>query len=194
MARAKARGIVSIDEAEPPAAIVLDTSAVVEFLLPSQPAHRHWQEFFGACAEQSTVMVFNELLEVELYDVLFNIALIERWGKGAAHGPKRYDGRVRRRAARLLGDYRREWQRFLDSRPTATVELARVVDRAPELIGSYGMRSNDAAHAGSALLTECAIATTDTGFATLPEEDLTILADPLRLAAMRRRRGQSARR
>jgi predicted nucleic acid-binding protein len=145
--RARGRGIAALGEADPPEAVVLDTGAVIELLLPSQRAHEDWQRFIRACGRHGTLLIFNQLLEAELYDVLFNIALIERWGKGAAHGPKRYDGRVRRRAARLLDLYRRDWERLLDNNDTTVVELGRVASRAPELMGRYGMRCYDAVHA-----------------------------------------------
>lgn len=85
------RGIVDInaDSFEPPDALVIDTSAVVEFLLSSQRAHEQWSVFFERCTGRGTLLVFNRLIETELYDALFNIALQERWGRHAAHGPKR---------------------------------------------------------------------------------------------------------
>jgi predicted nucleic acid-binding protein len=194
VAPTRARGIVALDETRPPAAIVLDTSAVIEFVLPSQTAHQQWRRFLITCGRQGTLLVFNQLVEIELYDVLFNIALIERWGKGAAHGPKRYDGRVRRRAARLLDLYRRGWERLLDGSDTTVIELGEVADQAPRLIGRYGLRSHDAVHAATAMLTEGLIATADSGFAALPEQDLEIVTDPDRVPHMRRRRAQWARR
>jgi predicted nucleic acid-binding protein len=170
---------------------VLDTSAVVDFLLPSQRAHGHWRQFFRACGPQGTLLVFNRLVETELYDALFNIALQERWGRGAAHGPKRYDGRVRARAARLLDLYRREWEELLDTSRTVVIEVGEVSSQVPELMRSCGMRSHDAVHAATAILTETPlIATTDTGFATLPESTLQIVSDPHRVPQMRRRRAQ----
>jgi hypothetical protein len=53
-------------ESDPPEAVALDTSAVVEFLLPFQRSHRQWREFFATCAEHGTVLIFNQLLDVEL--------------------------------------------------------------------------------------------------------------------------------
>jgi predicted nucleic acid-binding protein len=189
------RGVIDLgsDAWRPPDAVVLDTSAVVEFLLPSQGAYEHWREFFRACVPQGTLLVFNRLVETELYDALFNIALQERWGRGAAHGPKRYDGRIRARAARLLDVYRQEWDELLDTSNTAVIEVGEVSSHVPELMRSCGMRSHDAVHAATAILTETPlIATTDTGFATLPERTLKIVSDPHRVPQMRRRRAQWA--
>jgi|SRR5450759_1356179 predicted nucleic acid-binding protein len=189
------RGVIDLgsDDWSPPDAVVLDTSAVVEFLLPSQRAHAHWRLFFRACAGNGTSLVFNRLVETELYDALFNIALRERWGKGAAHGPKRYDGRIRARAARLLDVYREEWQELLDTSDTVVIEVGEVAGQVPELMRQCGMRSHDAVHAATAILTETSlIATTDSGFATLPEDVLQIVTDPNRVPHMRRRRAQWA--
>jgi predicted nucleic acid-binding protein len=187
------RGVIDLgaDAWTPPDAVVLDTSAVVEFLLPSQRAHEHWRLFFTACAEHGTSLIFNRLVETELYDALFNIALRERWGKGAAHGPKRYDGRTRARASRLLSVYREEWKDLLETSDTVVIEVGEVADQVPDLMRQCGMRSHDAVHAATAILTETAlIATTDSGFATLPEGILRIVTDPHRVGLMRRRRAQ----
>jgi hypothetical protein len=53
------RGVIDLgaDAWTPPDAVVLDTSAVVEFLLPSQRAHEHWRLFFTACAEHGTSLI-----------------------------------------------------------------------------------------------------------------------------------------
>jgi predicted nucleic acid-binding protein len=187
------RGVIDLSSGAwvPPDAIVLDTSAVVELLLPSQRAHQHWRAFFRACVEHRTSLVFNRLVETELYDAIFNIALRERWGKGAAHGPKRYDGRIRARASRLLDIYRQEWDDLLDTGSTATIEVGDVADQVPELMRLCGMRSHDAVHAATAILAEVPfIATTDSGFAMLPESTLQIVTDPHRVGPMRRRRAQ----
>jgi predicted nucleic acid-binding protein len=189
------RGVIDLgsDAWSPPDAVVLDTSAVVDFLLPSQRAHEHWSIFFERCSGHGTSFVFNRLVETELYDALFNIALRERWGKGAAHGPKRYDGRIRARAARLLGVYREEWEELLDTSATVVIEVGEVAGQVPELMRQCGMRSHDAVHAATAILTETSlIATTDSGFATLPEDVLQIVTDPNRVPHMRRRRAQWA--
>lgn len=176
-----------------PDAVVLDTSVIVEFLLPSQRAHEQWRGFFRECADHGTLFVFNRLVETELYDALFNIALQARWGKHAAHGPKRYDGRVRARAARLLSAYRQQWEELLDTSDTAVIEIGEVVSHVPELMRHCGMRSHDAVHAATAILTETPlIATTDTGFAMLSEKTLQIVSDAHRVPQMRRRRAQWA--
>lgn len=95
------RGIESFEPEgwQPPEALLLDTTIVVEALLPSQPHHAGCLAFFNKIGASSSTLIFNRLLETELSEVLFNIALKERHGKGWRTA--RYDGRARRRAGRL---------------------------------------------------------------------------------------------
>lgn len=73
------------------------------------------------------------------------------------------------------------------------IEIGEVISQVPELMGRSGMRSHDAVHAATAILTETPlIATTDTGFATLSEGTLQIVTDSRRVSPMRRRRAQWA--
>ncbi|MGH2780292.1 MAG: hypothetical protein ACRDL4_01790 [Thermoleophilaceae bacterium] len=53
----------------------------MEALLPSQPAHGACVGFFERVAATDCTLVFNRLLEMELCEVLFNVALKERYGK-----------------------------------------------------------------------------------------------------------------
>lgn len=77
------RAVLSFEEGDwtPPEALLLDTSIVVEALLPSQPAHGACVGFFERVAATDCTLVFNRLLEMELCEVLFNVALKERYGK-----------------------------------------------------------------------------------------------------------------
>jgi predicted nucleic acid-binding protein len=71
------------------------------------------------------------------------------------------------------------------------IEVGEVAGQVPELMRRCGMRSHDAVHAATAILTQTSlIATTDSGFATLPESTLQIITDPHRVVPMRRRRAQ----
>jgi hypothetical protein len=72
------------------------------------------------------LVVFNRLLEVELHETLFNVALKERHGKRWASA--RYDGRVRRRAGRLLEAGTGAWSDLLDSLSWSSVDLSDVVE------------------------------------------------------------------
>lgn len=104
------RGILSFEAEDwaPPPTLLLDTTIVVEALLPSQPHHAACVAFFDRIAGSETTLIFNRLLETELCEVLFNIALKEQHGK--RWKTARYDGRARRRAGRLLDGGLRSWR------------------------------------------------------------------------------------
>jgi predicted nucleic acid-binding protein len=185
------RAVVSFEEADwtPPEALLLDTSIVVEALLPSQPAHTACVTFFERVAASDCTLVFSRLLEMELCEVLFNVALKERYGKRWASA--RYDGRARRRAGRLLEAGRRAWAELLDSFSWSYVELDEVTDAAPKLMRAYGFRSYDAVHAASLEVVGLRdMVTLDHGFAAMPQSRLTIHTTRARASTMRRRRAR----
>lgn len=184
------RGIKSFEASDwvPPEAILLDTTVVVEALLPAEKNHAACVAFFQSAVEAECTLVFNRLLETELCDVLFNLAGQEQ------HGNKwrkaRYDGRVRRRASRLLKDGLRAWRELLDTVPWSRIELSEASSLAPDLMGKYGLRSYDAIHAASLFIAEVAdVATLDHGFTMLPEAEATIHTTQLRVPTMRKWRG-----
>jgi len=184
------RGIKSFEASDwvPPEAILLDTTVVVEALLPAEKNHAACVAFFQSAVEAECTLVFNRLLETELCDVLFNLAGQEQ------HGNKwrkaRYDGRVRRRASRLLKDGLRAWGELLDSVPWSRIELSEASSLAPDLMAKYGLRSYDAIHAASLFIAEVAdVATLDHGFTMLPEAEATIHTTQPRVPTMRKWRG-----
>lgn len=184
------RGIKSFEAPDwvPPEAILLDTTVVVEALLPVEKNHAACVAFFRRAVEAECTLVFNRLLETELCDVLFNLAGQEQ------HGNKwrtaRYDGRVRRRASRLLKDGLRAWEELLESAPWLRIELSQASSLAPDLMGKYGLRSYDAIHAASLVIAEVAdVATLDHGFTMLPEAEATIHTTQPRVPTMRKWRG-----
>jgi len=184
------RGIKSFEAPDwvPPEAILLDTTVVVEALLPAEKHHAACVAFFQSAVEAECTLVFNRLLETELCDVLFNLAGQEQ------HGNKwrtaRYDGRVRRRASRLLKDGLRAWGELLDTVPWSRIELSEASSLAPDLMGKYGLRSYDAIHAASLFIAEIAdVATLDHGFTMLPEAEATIHTTQPRVPTMRKWRG-----
>lgn len=161
----------------------------MEALLASQSAHVPCVAFFERIAAGDCTLVLNRLLETELCEVLFNIALKERHGKRWASA--RYDGRARRRAGRLLEAGRSAWGELLESVPWSYVELSEVSDVAPEFMRAYGFRSYDAVHAaslGAAGLRD--MVTLDHGFAAIPQSRLTIHTTRARALTMRRRRAR----
>jgi predicted nucleic acid-binding protein len=170
---------------------LLDTSVIVDGLLPSQPGHAACVAFLRDLAASETLVVFNRLLEVELYETLFNLALKERHGKRWASA--RYDGRVRRRAGRLLADGTRAWSELLDSWSWSVIELSEVSESVPELMRAYGFRSYDAVHAASLPASGLThMATLDHGFAALPPSMVTVHTTAACAVTIRRRRAQLA--
>ncbi len=184
-----ARGVLSFEAPDwsPPDALLLDTSVVVEALLPSQPDHAECVAFLQRLAASDCLVVFNRLLEVELHETLFNVALKERHGKRWASA--RHDGRVRRRAGRLLEVGTSAWSDLLDSLSWASIDLEEVVEKVPPLIRGYGFRSYDAVHAATLEVAEVNdIATLDHGFAALPQSRATLHTTAARAVTMRARR------
>lgn len=184
------RGIKSFEASDwvPPEAILLDTTVVVEALLPAEKNHAACVSFFQSAAEAECTLVFNRLLETELCDVLFNLAGQEQ------HGNKwrkaRYDGRVRRRASRLLKEGLQAWGELLDTVPWSRIELSEASALAPALMEKYGLRSYDAIHAASLFIAEVAdVVTLDHGFSVLPESEATIHTTRPRVTSMRTWRG-----
>lgn len=172
---------------QPPVAILLDTSVVVEALLPAQPRHAACVGLFRRLAASESTVVFNELLETELREVLFNIALKER------HGNKwnraRYDGRVRRRAGRLLSEGMEAFEQLLDSLSWSLVELADAGEEAQRLMVRHGFRSYDAIHAATMQVAAVIdIATLDHGFTALPQARARVHTAAALVATMRKRR------
>jgi predicted nucleic acid-binding protein len=160
---------------------------VVEALLPSQPDHAECVAFLQRLAASDCLVVFNRLLEVELHETLFNVALKERHGKRWASA--RHDGRVRRRAGRLLEVGTSAWSDLLDSLSWASIDLEEVVEKVPPLIRGYGFRSYDAVHAATLEVAEVNdIATLDHGFAALPQSRATLHTTAARAVTMRARR------
>lgn len=170
-----------------PAAVGLDTSFVVEALIESQPLHVVCAAFLERLVEVDTTFVTSDLLEIELSEAAFAIALKERWGRDWRR--HRSDGRTRRRGRRLLADVISRYELLLTSTTHVPVPLGRVARSAAALMTDHGLASYDAVHAASAVAAGAeAMVTTDTGFALLPTGLLQIYTDRSRLAACRRKR------
>ena len=170
-----------------PAETLVDTSFVVEVLSPRQPLHlacRTWMEHMAA---NGTTIYFNRLLEIELAETLYQIALKERHPRDWRR--YRHDGRARRRANRLLQRGGNAWTSLLAAFNYAAYDLGEVANRVPELMSRYGLASYDAIHAATAVESGVgAIVTLDAGFASLPQSLLTIYTNASRVSVCRQRR------
>ena len=185
------RSVWSIEDlsAEVPRQIVLDTSFVVETLIVSQPLHEPCLAFLLRLVEADTGIVFSHLLEIELYEATFQLALKERHPKDWKRF--RHDGRARRRANRLLVDVSSAWRTVLEHFDYQRIELAEVGQLAPNLMTRYGLASYDAIHVATAIQSGArAVVTLDAGFASVPANELSLYVDRSRVATCRRRRAR----
>ena len=186
---AAARGVYAIEDAALllPDPLALDTSFVVEALIETQPLHARCAEFAARIVESGVRAVTSELLQVELAEAAFAIALKERWGRQWRR--HRSDGRVRRRGRRLLHEVSSRYELLLTAVPHIDVPLGRISAAAASVMADHGLASYDAVHAATAVATGCqAIVTTDAGFALLPASTLAIYTDRSRLTSARNKR------
>lgn len=185
------RGVFAFDAPgwEPPTAVVLDTSVVVGALIAKQPDHEACLAVLKCFADSATTVVFSRHLEIELWEVVFNLALRERHPRKDLRRV-RYDNRVRPRAARLLGQARQAWEHDLrDSLSWTRIEIHEIAEEVPGLIQQYGLQSYDAVHAATLLdsgITD--FVTRDGGFAALPPAVATLHTTQARVANTRARR------
>jgi predicted nucleic acid-binding protein len=173
-----------------PEAIVIDTSLVVDALWPAQRHHQECAAFLARMAEINSVLVFSRLLEVELAETAFRLALKERYGnKGWKQA--RHDRRARERANRLMQRVLGAWEELLSGVRSASVSLDDVAEQVPTLMRQFGLASYDAAHAATAFhLGVSEFATLDAGFAAVPASRLTLYVNESRVAHCRRIRGR----
>jgi predicted nucleic acid-binding protein len=183
------RGVWSLEDpmVVVPGRVLVDTSFVVEALIVSQPVHESCLDFLVRLAEAETELVFSRLLELELAETAYQLALKERhprdWKRFRA------DGRARRRATRLLESVRGAWSEVLENVPSLCVEVEDVAEAVPTLMSRYGLASYDAVHVATAIHANVgAIATLDAGFAAVPASVAGLYVDASRVAFCRRRR------
>jgi predicted nucleic acid-binding protein len=160
---------------------------VVDALLVAQPRHSVCNSYLASLALSGTEVYFNRLLELELAEVAYKVAVKERFGNSRARR-MRTDGRALRRASRLAERLSSSWDGILANFTWARVEVQEVADEVPALM-RRGLGSYDAVHAATALkLGVGHLVTTDSGFGLVREPDLTIVTDQSLLAACRRHR------
>ncbi len=168
---------------------MLDTNVVAEALLVNQPEHAACRAVLRRLAAEGTTVVFSRLLEIELWEVVFNLALRERHPrKNLRH--VRYDKRARPRAARLLRQAQKAWEQdVLGHVAWLRIELDEVAATVPELMQEYGFQSYDAVHAATLIASGLVdFVTRDGGFAALPPDLATLHTTQARLASTRARR------
>jgi len=191
------RGVVAFDAPgwEPPKTVVLDTNVVAEALLPNEPEYAPCLAVLERLADSGTAVVFSRLLEIELWESVFNLALRERHPRKNIRNV-RYDSRVRPRAGRLLRQARKAWEDDLLAPLTwSRIEMHQVAEDVPTLMQEYGLQSYDAVHAATLLRSGGAdLITRDGGFAILPPTVATLHTTQARLAGTRARRRRAGHR
>lgn len=174
----------------PPDVVVLDTSFVVDALLTGQRRHADASGYLLTLAIADTRVYFNRLLELELAEAAYKIAIKEQFGRKRAVD-MRTDGRALRRASRLAERLATEWRGLLDSFSWGIVELDDVAPEVPVLM-RRGLASYDAVHAQTAIALGVEhLVTTDTGFGLVAQSDLTIVTHSSLLTVTRRYRTRS---
>lgn len=172
-----------------PSEAVLDTCFVIAALNGAEPFHRQAVDYLQRLTDSESLLVHNRLLEVELVEVAFKLAVKEHHGR-KAWPAMREDGRVRRRAGRLTEALLTSWQEVIATRPSLCVELGEVSADVPEAMRKWGLASYDAVHALTAIYAGSSnLVTLDAGFGRVPDKDLTLFVDSTRVKACRRRRG-----
>jgi predicted nucleic acid-binding protein len=169
---AATRGIYALDDLQiPPPEIVVETTFVADARLPSQLHHRECRGFLDLLA--GSTVYFNELLETELGETAYTIAIRELHGTGRK-SKLRIDGRTRRRAIRLQRQLEAAWRKTLGVLDWVSVSVGEVSAWVPEMM-KYGLASNDAVHAATAAYADVrAMATTDFGFVRVPSRHLEL--------------------
>jgi predicted nucleic acid-binding protein len=172
----------------PPEAVVVDTNVVAEALLRRELEHDACDALFQRLVQARTLVVFNRLLEAELWEVVFNHALRTQTGqRDVRHSRFRHD--ARKVAGVMLDRAIGEWHELLDALDWQCIELDEVADAVPDLMRAYGLQSYDAVHAATLLASGVTdMVTRDAGFAVLMPEDATLHTTRRRLSRTRARR------
>ena len=154
--------------------VLLDTSFVFEALSTNQPRHEASSAFLSQLAADNVKIAFSSILELELAESAYKVAIKERFPNKRRVAMRR-DGRALRRATRLCDDLLGNWSQILDFFEWRCVELDSV---KPDYLAymKLGIQSYDAAHLATASgLKLDAVITLDTGFGLAPKVTSCVL-------------------
>ena len=172
----------------PPDVVVIDTNVVAEMMLPDEVESASCDTVLRRLVEAETVVVFNRLLELELWEVVYEHAL-RRTVPGRDRRLRRFDRHVKQGPAAALDEAKLLWNELLDDLTWERVEVKEVADAVPDLMRAYGLQSYDAVHAATLLTSGVTdMVTRDAGFAVLLPEDATLHTTRRRLVRTRARR------
>jgi predicted nucleic acid-binding protein len=167
--------------------VVLDTSFVVDALIPTQARHPECQAFLRTVGDSRATVVFNRFLEPELWEAAYKIALKELHPKKRAR-EVRHDRRTLHRARGLRDEVEDAWHRALRTFDWVVVDLAEVETWVPAMMG-HGLTSYDAIHAATAIHADVrALVTLDYHFALVPARELQLWVPSSRVRPCRERR------
>src|SRR5919197_377173 len=119
-----------------PPKLVLDTSFVVDALVTTQPRHEACRMFLNAIGDSGSVVYFNTLLVVELWEAAYAIKL--RGRHGGQWRRYRHDRRSLRPAKVLRDALHDAWRTALAGLSTVVVDVGEVVEAVPAFM-SYGL-------------------------------------------------------
>lgn len=166
---------------------MLETSFVVDALIDTQSRHEECQAFLEDIATAESTIFFNRLLEAELWETAYVIALRELHPSRRARDV-RHDGRARRRARRLREEVEIAWHEVLDAVAWVDVDLGEVAQWLPEMMG-FGLSSYDAVHAATAACVDVLpFVTLDYHFSFVPQRQLELYVPANRVRPCRDRR------
>lgn len=149
-----------------------------------QRSYAECRDAFIKMAQAGTELVHSSLLDLELVEAAYRVALRERYGKRWKQA--RPDGRARGRAARLAENAMASWSSIRKTLPSTCIEASDVTPAVPPLMRTHALGSYDAVHVATALHAGVhVIAALDAGFARVPASRLTIHTVSGRLARMR---------
>ncbi|HKG04596.1 MAG TPA: type II toxin-antitoxin system VapC family toxin [Conexibacter sp.] len=168
--------------------MVIDTNVVAEAFLTDEPEHMACDELFRCFATHRTIVVFNRLLELEMWEVVFNHALRRAVPRRDLRH-RRFEHESRREAKAALNRAEQYWAELLGTLDWRCVEVDEVADAVPDLMRNYGLQSYDAVHAATLLASGISdLVSRDAGFAVLLPEDATLHTTRRRLGRTRARR------
>jgi predicted nucleic acid-binding protein len=172
----------------PPPELVLETSFVVDALIPTQLRHPECWSFLGSIANAESKVYFNHLLAPELWEAAYKITLKERHPKKRATEVRR-DRRTLRRATARRDEIESAWREVLAALDWAGVELSEVQEWLPRMM-AHGLTSFDAVHAATSTYTGVRpLVTLDYHFSFVPQRLLELYVPSNRVRPCRDRRG-----
>ena len=112
--------------------------------MSGQAHHEACADALLTLSDADTVIAFSSLLDLELIEACYQVALRERWGKRWKQ--RRPDGRARARAARLAESATSAWAEIVKILNARRIEATVVSAAVPELMRTCALGSYDAVH------------------------------------------------